>query len=134
MIPFILDSIEPTIQLVSKKQGLRCRLNCLVASSSFPGSAQLSVAISKHIYLFAAAALFLLFLVLPYSLVLVFVQSLHAKKILSWVDKLKPLIDAYTGPYQDKYHFWTGFLLLVRNILYLAFAFKPLPHCGTSAC
>ena len=83
----------------------------------------------KHIYLFAAAALFLLFLVLPYTLVLVFVQSLQAKsdwKILSWVDKLKPLFDAYTGPYQDKYRFWTGFLLLVRNILYLVFAFNTL--------
>ena len=62
----------------------------------------------KHIYLFAAAALFLLFLVLPYTLVLVFVQSLQAKsewKIFCWVDKLKPLFDAYTGPYQDKYRF-----------------------------
>ena len=83
----------------------------------------------KHIYLFAAAAVFLLFLVLPYTLVLVFVQSLQAKsdwKILSWVDKLKPLFDAYTGPYQDKYRFWTGFLLLVRNILLLIFAFNAL--------
>ena len=60
---------------------------------------------------------------------LVFVQSLQAKsdwKILSWVDKLKPLFDAYTGPYQDKYRFWTGFLLLVRNILLLIFAFSAL--------
>ena len=60
----------------------------------------------KHIYLFAVAALFLLFLVLPYTLVLVFVQRLQAKsewKVFSWVDKLKPLFDAYTGPYQDKY-------------------------------
>ena len=28
--------------------------------------------------------------------------------------KLKPLIDAYIGPYKDKYRFWTGFLLIVR--------------------
>ena len=83
----------------------------------------------KHIYLFAAAAVFLLVLVLPYTLVLVFVQSLQAKsdwKIVSWVDKLKPLFDAYTGPYQDKYRFWTGFLLLVHNILLLIFAFNTL--------
>ena len=40
------------------------------------------------------------------------------------MDKLKPLFDAYTGPCQDKYHFWTGFLLLVRSILYLVFAFN----------
>ena len=83
----------------------------------------------KHIYLFAAAAVFLLFLVLPYTLVLVFVQSLQAKsgwRVFSWVNKLKPLFDAYTGPYQDKYRFWTGFLLLVRNILLLVFAFNTL--------
>ena len=83
----------------------------------------------KHIYLFAAAAVFLLFLVLPYTLVLVFIQSLQAKsewKVFSWVNKLKPLFDAYTGPYQDKHRFWTGFLLLVRNILLLVFAFNTL--------
>ena len=83
----------------------------------------------KHIYLFAAAAVFLLFPVLPYTLVLVFVQTLQAKsewKVFSWVNKLKPLFDAYTGPYQDKNHFWTGFLLLVRNILLLVFAFNTL--------
>ena len=39
-----------------------------------------------------------------------------------WVVKLKPFFDAYTGPYKDKYHFWTGFLLLVRIILFLAIA------------
>ena len=35
---------------------------------------------------------------------------------------MKPLLDAYTGPYKDKYHFWTGLLLLVRFILLLAYA------------
>ena len=83
----------------------------------------------KHIYLLAAAAVFLLFLVLPYTLVLVFVQSLQAKsgwRVFSWVNKLKPLFDAYTGPYQDKHRFWTGFLLLVRNVLLLVFAFNTL--------
>ena len=81
------------------------------------------------IYLFVAAAVFLLSLVLPYTLVLVFVQSLQAKsewRVFSWVNKLKPLFDAYTGPYQDKHHFWTGFLLLVHNILLLVFAFNTL--------
>ena len=74
----------------------------------------------KHIYLFTTALVFLFVVVLPYTLVLVFVQSLQAKsewKILSWVNKLKPLFDAYTGPYCDKYYFWTGFLLLIRSIL-----------------
>ena len=57
---------------------------------------------------------FLFVVVLPYILVPVFVHSLQAKsewKILSWVNKLKPLFDAYTGPCWDKYCFWTGFFL-----------------------
>ena len=32
---------------------------------------------------------------------------------------MKSFIDAYGGPYKDKYHFWTGFLLLVRVVLAL---------------
>ena len=31
-----------------------------------------------------------------------------------WWFKLKPLFDAYSGPYEDKYRMWTGFLLLIR--------------------
>ena len=53
----------------------------------------------KHIYLFTTAFVLLFVVVLPYTLVLVFVQSLQAKsewKILSWVNTLKPLFDAYT--------------------------------------
>ncbi|CAI8053054.1 hypothetical protein GBAR_LOCUS29020, partial [Geodia barretti] len=39
-----------------------------------------------------------------------------------WIQRLKPLLDAYTGPYKNKYHFWTGFLLLVRFALFTSFA------------
>ena len=37
------------------------------------------------------------------------------------VVKLKPLIDAYTGPYKDKYRFWTGLGLIVRILLTVTF-------------
>jgi len=69
----------------------------------------------KHIYLFTTAITFLFVVVLPYTLVLVFGQSLQAKsewKILSWVNKLRPLFDAYTGPYRDKYTKTTG----IKNV------------------
>jgi len=33
------------------------------------------------------------------------------------------LLDAYAGPYKDRYRFWTGFLLLIRTILFLVFIF-----------
>ena len=37
--------------------------------------------------------------------------------------KLKPLIDAYTGPYKDKYRFWTGLCLILRILLTVIFIF-----------
>ena len=43
-------------------------------------------------------------------------------RVLFWVVKLKPLFDAYTGPYKDKFYFWTGFLLVIRITLFIAIA------------
>ena len=81
----------------------------------------------KHIPLFVVALLFLIIFSLPYAFVLTFIKFLRAFshwKLLSWVNRMKPIFDAYTGPYKDQYPFWTGFLLLTRNILFLIFAFN----------
>ena len=78
----------------------------------------------KHIPLFIAALLLLL-ISLPYTAILIFIQYLQHRssyKVLFWVQKLKPLIDAYTGPYKDKHRYWTGLLLLVRIVLFLTFS------------
>ena len=77
----------------------------------------------KHIVLFVAAVLAVLFFLIPYTLVLLLIQCLLKLncRIFFWVAKLKPLFDAYTGPYKDRYRFWTGFLLVVRTILFLIF-------------
>ena len=77
----------------------------------------------KHIVLFVAAVLALLFFLIPYTLVLLLIQCLLKLncRIFFWVAKLKPLFDAYTGPHKDRYQFWTGFLLVVRTILFLIF-------------
>ena len=40
------------------------------------------------------------------------------------VAKFKPLLDAYGGPYKDKYRFWTGVTLMVRLALTVTFAFS----------
>ena len=69
----------------------------------------------KHIPLFLAALLALLLLLAPYTFVVLFIQCLQSKstyQMLFWVRKLKPLLDAYAGPYNDRYRFWTGSLLL----------------------
>ena len=39
------------------------------------------------------------------------------------VAKFKPLLDAYGGPYKDKYRFWTGVTLMVRLTVTVTFSF-----------
>ena len=84
----------------------------------------------KHAVLFTATLLVLLFLSVPYTTLLVFTQYIQLKSkyrmLRFWVPKLKPLLDAYTGPYKNKYRYWTGFLLLVRVVLFLVFAANVL--------
>ena len=85
----------------------------------------------KHIPLFIAAVLYLLFVFLPFTLLLFLWPWLQAKsnnRFLSWVNspKLKPLMDSYTAPYRDKQRYWTGMLLLFRGGLFLAFAVNTL--------
>ena len=84
---------------------------------------------TKHIPLFIAASLALLFLSLPYTFLLLFIQCVRRFggsrwKIQKWLAKLLPLFDAYTAPYKFQYQFWTGFLLLICSVLFLVFAFN----------
>ena len=79
----------------------------------------------KHIALFVAALLLLVFISLPYTVALLFIQCLQYRsryRILAWVRRLKPLFDAYTGPYKDKHRYWPGLLLVVRVVLFLVFS------------
>ena len=39
-----------------------------------------------------------------------------------WVNKLKPVFDAYAGPYEDRYRMWTGLLLVLRTLLIFLFS------------
>ena len=84
----------------------------------------------KHIALLLLAVCFLLCFVLPFTLLVVFAPCLqaHSNKALfrRWVNRLKPLLDAYQGPYKDRYRNWTGVMLVVRNVLFFAFALNAL--------
>ena len=83
---------------------------------------------SKHIVLFGVSLLFL-FTGLVYTGLVFSSQWLQrysgkcCKSTRDPVVKLKPLIDAYTGPYKDKYRFWTGLGLIVRTLLTVIFTF-----------
>ena len=82
----------------------------------------------KHIPLFLVALIFLFFSLL-YTTLLLFLQCLWPRshyRLLSWIRKIKPFLDAHTGPYNDKYRFWIGVLFLVRITLFMGFAANSL--------
>ena len=88
-----------------------------------------NVPLVKYVPLALVALLFLLFLFLPYTLLLLLGQWLQTKShlcLLSWVrnPNLKAILDAYHAPYKPKHRYWTGLLLLVRCALFLVFAFN----------
>ena len=67
-----------------------------------------------------AALLALFILWLPYTAALLLVPYLRKNSnhfFLSWINKWKPLFDAYYGPLKDKHQYWIGLTLLVRVVL-----------------
>jgi predicted outer membrane repeat protein len=61
---------------------------------------------------------------LPFTAILTFHPCMQrsSKKCFKWIHRLKPLLDAYSGVYKDRYRFWTGLLLFARLCLFLTFA------------
>ena len=79
----------------------------------------------KHTPLMVAGLTFFVLFIIPYTVVLFGIQWLQHfshYKVLCWVNKFKPLFDAYTGPYKDNHRYWTGLLLLVRILLFTVFS------------
>ena len=82
----------------------------------------------KHAVLFAVSLFFLVTGLVYTGLVFSsqWLQRYSGKCCKSTRDpvvRLKPLIDAYTGPFKDKYRFWTGLCLIVRLMLTVVFSF-----------
>ena len=85
----------------------------------------------KHAVLFAVAVATLLFLWLPYTLLLFLGQWLHrchCQLIDHILIKIKPFLDTYYGPLKGKHHYWYGALLLVRAAILLMTALIPANH------
>ena len=88
---------------------------------------------ASHIVLGTVAIVVLLFLFLPYTLLLLcghWLQAYSDRWIFSWLNKIMPLMDAYHAPYKKESRYWTGFLLLVRCALFLTFAFNALGNAS----
>ena len=80
----------------------------------------------KHIPLALFSSLFSLIL-LPFAFALFFNQCLQRvshHRPFSWVTRLKPLFDAYTGPFNANARFWTGLLLIVRILILITSAYN----------
>ena len=69
----------------------------------------------KFIVLFITCLVILLLIQLPFSIVLIFNRPLRRFR---YVNKFKPLLDTYQGPYKDRFHYWTGLHLVIR-VLFL---------------
>ena len=90
----------------------------------------------KHSIQFGFSILVLIFLVLPYTILLLFnpIIERHAsnvfksRRLQKWFQavwqRVKPFVDAYNGPYKDETRFWTGLLLLMRLIILTVTAFS----------
>ena len=82
----------------------------------------------KHSFLFGVSVLFLLVGLLYGGMVFSaqWLQKCTGRYCKSSRDpmvKLKPLVDSYTGPYKDKYRFWTGLLIFIRVLLTALFSY-----------
>ena len=87
----------------------------------------LQYAKGKHLYLFSFALIVLVLFCLPYTLFLLlnplFEKYLTKYRLCSFVYKIKPVLDAYSGPMKDKYRVWPGLLLVARIPILLAVTF-----------
>ena len=78
-----------------------------------------------HVFLFTFALVVLLVLWMPYTSVLLSIQLLRKVselKFFRWVDKMKPIFDAYFSPFKDRHHYWVGVQLIARGILLITFS------------
>ena len=80
----------------------------------------------KHIPLFLFSGFMALCYIIPFTALILLGPLLQAKsdhRLLSWIHRLKPFLDAFYGPYNDLYRYWPGLLLIARVILLGIFAF-----------
>ena len=134
-------AVLATLFLLSYAKLLRTVIAILSYTSlEYPNNSQIAVWLydgnirylsGKHIPLFTAAMFCLIFLFLPYTMLLIFSQWLQAKshlKIFSRINSryVKPFLDAYHAPYTNKHRYWTGVMLLLRFVLFLISAVNAL--------
>ena len=82
-----------------------------------------------HLFLFILAVLVTIGFIAPYSIYLSLlnvIQKFHTSQ------RLKPFIDAYTAPYEDKWRFWFGLRLHILIVVCTLFATQGTDNPGLS--
>jgi predicted outer membrane repeat protein len=77
-----------------------------------------------HLPLFLMTLLVVSVYVIPFTLLILLGPLLQAKshyRLLHWINKLKPFLDALYGPYTRRYRYWPGILLLARVVFLAAY-------------
>ena len=65
--------------------------------------------------------LLLFLLLIPFNIVLLFTRTLSNLRI---INHFKPLLDAFQGPYKDKYYYWVAINLILRSMFFVLHGFK----------
>ena len=83
----------------------------------------------KHLPLFLISLVMAAIYILPFTMLILLGPLLQAKshwRLLNWVNKLKPFLDAFYGPYTSWYRYWPGILLLARLVIFGTVAYYSL--------
>ena len=84
-----------------------------------------------HIFLLVVAIPTLMFIYMPYTLVIFSIQWLRRGShltALKWISKINPVFDAHLAPLKDKHHYWFGTLLIARGVLLIIFTLTSADH------
>ena len=133
-----------TLFLLSYSKILRTVITVLSATSlEYPGDIHRKVWLYDghvpyfqrldHILLGTFTIMVLLLLFLPYTILLLFgpcFQAYSHLRIFSWINRIKPFMDAYYAPYKKHTQYWTGLLLLLRCILFLVFGLNTFANAN----
>ena len=107
------------IVLHKREVTLHCTNESMRSVSLWYEDPNVEYAKGKHAGLFGFAFFVSVFFILPYTLFLLF-DPLFEKYLSNYKvfkklwSKIKPIIDAYSGPMKDEYRFWPGLLLVAR--------------------
>ena len=82
-----------------------------------------------HLFLAVITSLVLVLFFIPYTLLLLlghYLYRVSGKRLVQIVIRIKPILDSYYAPFNKHSRYWTGFLLVVRCVLYIVFSHSSI--------